>query len=356
MLDRVEGLAVDRTHTAEIVVLIVGFHNPTDIEHCIVALSNAATMPNFDVLICENGGRDSFDQLNDRLADPAGACRLQVELSESPVVTGGQFAAARILKFPSRPSRVIVGCAVDNLGYAGGINAWLRELAGVTGWKGVWILNPDTEPGPSALAALVARAEIGGMGMVGSTILEAGKDDVIRFRGGIHWQRFAARSIAIGLDEQIGAPFDLSAIEKAMDSPSGASMYVTRDCIEQIGLMDESYFLFFEDLDWGMRAKKLGLGYASASIVAHQRGTTTGSSGHLTAISRLAVYLQHRNGIHFVRRHFPLTLPVRVAVSILHAFRFLLHRAPRNFVAALEGVLAGLKGETGQPTWHRKSL
>jgi N-acetylglucosaminyl-diphospho-decaprenol L-rhamnosyltransferase len=224
------------------------------------------------------------------------------------------------------------------------------------GWKGAWILNPDTEPEAGALAALVGRAELGGKGMVGSTILEAGSDDVVRFRGGLHWQRFAARSIAIGLHESIGAPFDLCAVENAMDGPSGASMYVTRKCLDQVGLMDESYFLFFEDLDWGVRAKKLGLGYASTSIVAHQRGTTTGSAGGLAAMSKLAVYLQHRNGIHFVRRHFPWSLPVRIAVSILHAFRFLIHRAPGNFLATLEGVLAGLKGETGQPDWHRKPL
>jgi hypothetical protein len=36
--------------------------------------------------------------------------------------------------------------------------------------------------------------------------------------------------------------------------------------------------------------------------------------------------------------------------------RLLMHRASGSFVATLEGVLAGVKGETGQPTWHRKPL
>ena len=36
-----------------------------------------------------------------------------------------------------------------------------------------------------------------------------------------------------------------------MDSPTGPSMYVTRDCIERIGLMDESFFLYWEEVDWG---------------------------------------------------------------------------------------------------------
>ena len=131
-------------------------------------------------------------------------------------------------------------------------------------------------------------------------------------------------------------------------------MYVTRPCLEKIGPMDESYFLFFEDLDWGLRAKACGLGYASASIVRHQRGTTTGTAKSLATIPRLSVYLEHRNGIHFVCRHFPWTLPVRVTVSCLFAIRFLMHRAPKNFMAALKGLLAGLKGEVGRPAKYRE--
>lgn len=338
----------------KVAVLIVGFHNPDDVARCLTALSKAGASPAFDIFICENGGPDAYDRLIHQLTAIGGCCAgvAGADLTSAAPET---FLATRRLKLLTRPSDVLVGCATGNLGYAGGINAWLRELVNRNGWKGIWILNPDTEPAPDALAALVARAEVGGKGMVGSTILEAGRDDVVRFRGGLHWHKLGARAIAIGLSDQIDAPFDLSAVERAMDSPSGASMYVTRRCIEQIGLMDESYFLFFEDLDWGVRAKKLGLGYASASIVAHQRGTTTGSAGHLTALSRLAVYLQHRNAIHFVRRHYPWTLPVLVAISTLQAFRFLLHRAPRNCLAAIEGTVAGLRGEKGQPSWHRNA-
>jgi GT2 family glycosyltransferase len=116
--------------------------------------------------------------------------------------------------------------------------------------------------------------------------------------------------------------------------------------------MDDSYFLFYEDLDWGLRAKKLGLGYARDSVIRHKRGTTTGSAGHGAAMSRLAVYLQHRNAIHFVRRHYPWALLLRIFISIAYAFRFLLHRAPGNCVAALAGLTAGLRGEMGRPAWH----
>lgn len=338
---------------AEVAVLIVGYNNPGDIAQCFAALSRAAPSPCFDIFVCENGGRQAYLGLIRRLVEETGCCVVAEGADAQGEPLTAPFLATQRLKLVSRPANVVVGCANDNLGYAGGINAWLRQLTDRDGWKGVWILNPDAEPTPGALSALVARAEAGGKGMVGSTILEAGSEKVVRFRGGLHWQKLAARSVAIGLAEQLDAPIDLAAIERAMDSPSGASMYVTRRCIEQIGLMDESYFLFFEDLDWGVRAKKLGLGYASASIVAHQRGTTTGSAGRSAALSRLSVYLQHRNAIHFVRRHYPWTLPVRIAASTFYAARFLVHSAPSSCVAALEGMIAGIRGETGPPKWYR---
>jgi GT2 family glycosyltransferase len=334
---------------ADVAVLIVGFRNPADLSACLAALTDAAIEPNFDVFICENGGVDSYQQVLQELLAPQGPCQPTDEPTISDTMNSGRFTDIRRLRFRTRPSNVWIGCATGNLGYAGGVNAWLHQLQSLSGWKGVWVLNPDTEPEAYALAALVERAETGGKGMVGSTILDVERRGEVRCRGGLHWQKLSARAISVGLGEPLNGPYDLSAIEAAIDCASGASMYVTRQCLEKIGPMNESYFLFFEDLDWGLRAKSCGLGYASASIVWHRRGTTTGTAKSLAKIPRLSTYLEHRNGIHFVCRHFPRTLSFRVAVSLLYAVRFLIHRAPKNFMAALEGVLAGLRGEVGQP-------
>jgi GT2 family glycosyltransferase len=348
-----ELLVFDRT--ADVVILIVGFRNAADIKECLGALSRATAEPNFDVFICENGGMSAFERLVLDLVDAKGSCLSEagarITIDDKP----SRFIDIRHLNFRARSSNVWIGCATENLGYAGGINAWLHHLLRIPGWKGIWVLNPDTVPDDCALAALVERAEKGERGMVGSTLLDGDKPGHVRLRGGLHWQRALARGIAIGLGERLDAQSNIPAIEAAMDSPSGASMYVTRPCIEKIGLMDESYFLFFEDLDWGVRGKAAGLGYASDSIVAHKRGTTTGSAKAPVAIPRLSVYLQHRNGIHFVRRHFPWLLPLRVLTSFLYALRFLLQRAPRNSLTAIQGVFAGLRGEKGRPEWHRKS-
>lgn len=335
---------------ADVAVLIVGFRNPTDLNDCLAALSIAAVEPHFNVFICENGGIASYKQVLKKLLAPQGPC----QLTEQPRISNlGRFLDIRCLRLRARPSNVWVGCASDNLGYAGGINAWLHELQFVSGWKGVWILNPDTEPEPDALAALVERAETGKKGMVGSTLLSSEKPNEIRLRG-LLWHRLTTRVIPIGIGEPLDAPHDLAATEAVMDSPCGASMYVTRGCIDKIGFMDESYFLFYEELDWGIRAKSCGLGYAPRSIVWHKQGTTTGSEKSLAERPRLLTYLQHRNGIHFTGKYFPWTLPIRIAVSFLHAARFLTYRAPGNFATTLEGTLAGLRGENGRPNKYYK--
>ncbi|UZE48031.1 glycosyltransferase family 2 protein [Rhodopseudomonas sp. P2A-2r] len=332
---------------AEVAILVVGYRNAADIVGCLAALSEAAISPRFDVFICENGGRDPFLQLVEQLT----AARI-CERSSKPCDLNHEFAEVECLRLRARAAKVWVARAHSNLGYAGGINAWLRPLTLVAGWNGIWVLNPDTVPQPNALAELVERAEGGGKAMVGSTILEAGEDSRVRFRGGLRWQTSLARVVAIGLGDSLSAAHDPSAIEAVMDSPSGASMYVTRSCVEHIGLMDDAYFLFYEDIDWGVRAKPLGLGYASNSVVGHKRGTTTGSSGTLKSVSGLSVYLEHRNGIRFVRRHFPHTVWLRLAISCCYALRFLLAGSPRNFGFVISGLVAGLRGETGRPKWH----
>ena len=130
---------------------------------------------------------------------------------------------------------------------------------------------------------------------------------------------------------------------------SGASMYVTRDCIKQIGLMDERFFLYYEDLDWGIRAKACGLGYASNSVVPHKLGTTIGSASSRAKRSPLSVYLGSRNRIHFVRKHFPAHTLLSTAFSLLDAVKYLAARAPRNSWAAIAGLVADYVAKLDRP-------
>jgi N-acetylglucosaminyl-diphospho-decaprenol L-rhamnosyltransferase len=331
-----------------VAILIVSFRNPQDVQACLTALSRSTAEPRFDIFVCENGGSQSFHELCDALIGPQGPCTSD-GLPDSLVSPLGQLVDVKCLALKGRPSRVWIGCATQNLGYAGGINVWIDRLLPIPSWEGLWILNPDAEPEPGALEALVKRSATGNKGMVGSTIVPFVNRNYVYCRGGHHWRKLRTGLALIGFGEPVNGPIDLKAIEAALDCIAGGSMYVTRACLEKIGLMDERFFLLYEDADWSIRAKKHGLGYARDSIVPHRGGTTIGSARLRAERSRLSVYLESRNHLHFVRMHWHRYLPFAIFLGCVDATTYLFAHSPRNFKAAVDGLLAGMKGETGWP-------
>lgn len=328
--------------SAEVAIVVVAFRNPDDVIACLEALAKAPATPSFAILICENGGAGAYDALIDALMGLGGPCAGE---SEGAACAG--FVRVRRLRLGA--ALVVVGEAPENLGYGGGINAWMSAIAVDADWRGIWVLNPDTKPEPQALAALVNFARDHGKGMVGSRAMYVDTPNLVRARG-LKWRKFAAsvRGVDIFAPASIQpAPED---VEARIDAPSGCSFYVTRECLGRIGPMDERYFLYYEDLDWGLRAKaSCGVGYAFDSVVPHVGGTTLGTAKRLADFSRLAVYLEFRNRILFVRRHYRGWLTWTVVMAIVQSGRYLLAGAGRNFISAVAGLRAGLNGETGRP-------
>ncbi|TMJ54256.1 MAG: glycosyltransferase family 2 protein [Alphaproteobacteria bacterium] len=336
-----------------VAILIVSFRNPQDVQACLTALSRSTAEPRFDIFVCENGGSESFHELCDTLMGPQGPCiTVSDDLPVSRVSASARLMEVKCLALKDHPSRVWIGCAAQNLGYAGGVNVWIDRLLTISGWEGIWILNPDAEPEPGALRALVERAVAGNKGMVGSTIVPSANRSYVHCRAGHRWRKLRTNLALIGLGEPVNRPIDLQAIEAALDCIAGGSMYVTRACLEKTGPMDERFFLFYEDADWSIRAKKHGLGYARDSIVAHRGGTTIGSARLRAERSRLSVYLESRNHLHFVRMHWHRYLPVAIFLGCVYATIYLFALAPKNFKTAMDGLWAGIKGETGPPTFY----
>jgi GT2 family glycosyltransferase len=65
-------------------------------------------------------------------------------------------------------------------------------------------------------------------------------------------------------------------LEEQLDCIAGSSLFVFEPFIWNIGLMEERYFLYYEELDWAIRSKGcFGLGYASKAMVCHKQRVTT---------------------------------------------------------------------------------
>ena len=194
-----------------------------------------------------------------------------------------------------------------NLGFAGGNNVGLRYALARDDFDYIWLLNNDTVVEPNALTQMKDRMqEEPRAGMCGSTLLHYDKPDSVQAYGGGYYLKWIGLPWHQGRLRKSSDYRNRSRAENWMNYVVGASMLVSKEFLLNVGLMCEDYFLYFEELDWALRAKgKFNLVYAPESIVYHKVGASIGTSGSITKKSPICEYYSTRNRIFFTRKFFP---------------------------------------------------
>ncbi|MCS7201477.1 MAG: glycosyltransferase family 2 protein [Dictyoglomus sp.] len=207
------------------------------------------------------------------------------------------------LKYP------IVLINQENKGYAGGVNTGLRYALEKNDFSYVWILNNDLILDSSSLIELINYAEEKKkkgikVGIIGSKLLYYWNPRIFQGIGG-RFNKYLALTSHIGGFEEDKGQYDKEIYN--IDYVIGACMFVPKEFILDVGLMDEKYFLYFEDLDWSERAKRKGykLLYCWKSKVYHKEGESIGSSSIGKEKSEIADYYWMRNRIIFTRKFYP---------------------------------------------------
>lgn len=174
----------------------------------------------------------------------------------------------------------------ENGGFSAGNNAGIRLLAaagGLPDW--ILLLNPDTLVRPGALDEMLRfGAERPAAGIVGAALFGAdGAEAVAAFR--FHT---AASELLGALDfgpltrrlARWEVPLPASRTSRRVDWVSGAAMMVRREVFDSVGLMDEGYFLYYEETDLCRRAARAGWECWSepAAEIVHLEGQSTGAS------------------------------------------------------------------------------
>ncbi|MDG5496499.1 glycosyltransferase family 2 protein [Niveispirillum sp. BGYR6] len=227
-----------------------------------------------------------------------------------------------------------------NHGYAGGNNVGIRLALRDPAMAAIWILNNDTEVDSNALAALWHHAEAHPrQGIIGSTLLYHDRPDVIQAAGGGTYHRWT------GLCDHHGYGEPREAAQRHANRPLdyvfGAAMFIRRPWLEQVGLMDESLFLYFEEIDYCRAGRsRFEIGYCPNAIVFHKEGGSTG--GKRQAVSLLADFYNLRNRLRITWRHFPYALPTVWAgllVTMLNRWR----RGQRDRVAMVLRIAFGFR-------------
>ena len=163
-----------------------------------------------------------------------------------------------------------------NLGFAGGNNVGLR-YALAHGAQYVWLLNNDTLVEPDALGKLVAKFQREpDLGLCGSTLVYESQRDTVQALGGARYNRWLGTVQHIGQHERWPQAVDEVRVEQRLSYLIGASTLVSKAFLERVGLLQEDYFLYFEELDWAVRAR----GAFRARLRGEQRGLSQGGLEH----------------------------------------------------------------------------
>lgn len=215
-----------------------------------------------------------------------------------------------------------------NGGYAYGNNAPIRDaLARREPPDYVLLLNPDTELLPGAVTALIefmrARPECG---IAGSRLEDTdGTPHCSAFNFPTAWSELD-RGFELGVVTRLLAarttqrPIPTQPCE--VDWVAGASMLVRRSVFQRVGLIDEAYFLYFEEVDFLLRAKAAGFRtfYVPSSRVVHHMGASTGVTDEKRPPRRIPEYWFDSRRRYFLKNHGPVH-------AVLADSAFLLGRA-----------------------------
>lgn len=242
-------------------VVILNWRRAEQVDACLRALAAVAYEPRFTVVVDNGSGDGSL-------------ARLRADWPDLPLLATGA-----------------------NLGYAGGNNHGIR-WALACGAEYLLVLNPDVALAPDALDLLVEAAEREPRAAaLGPKLLYAHQPDLLCSLGGtIDWQRGCAWNR--GANEVDHGQHDH---EGEVDYLEGCALLLRRAALAEVGLFDPGYFMYWEDVDWCVRARARGW---TARIVPQARAWHAAEADGRRK-SPFVTYYMTRNRLRFFARHRP---------------------------------------------------
>lgn len=309
--------------TKHLFIVIVNYRTPDLVLECLESLARLGSKSfGLNVLIVDNASGDD-----------------SVEIIRQGIAEHGWSLWAQVL-----PQDY-------NGGFAFGNNAGIcLALAEQTLPDYVMLLNPDTLVRPGAICALMEFMDVHPRVGIAGSLLENPEGGVESSAHRVHTPLSELDGGAkLGLITRLLRGYVVSEAPRteahACDWVSGASMIIRRQVIEDIGLMDECFFLYFEEVDYCWRAKKAGwdVWYVPESRVLHLEGVSTGIN---TPATRRAVYWYDSRRRFFIKHYGVSGLLLADVLWAIGRVTLLLRRA----------LGLGGKGVVSDPSWLTADL
>lgn len=240
-------------------------------------------------------------------------------------------------------------CNDHNLGYPAAVNQGLHRALDL-GAEAAVLVNDDARFEEGAVATLShTLGSDGSAAAANAKMLYEAWPTILNGTGGQWWPSRAWAALR-GEGEVDRGQYDHLAVA---DYPSGAASLLRLATVAEVGLFDEEYFLYYEDVDWGLRCRREGwcIRYVPSAVVYH------GGSSSTSGDAARRRYYNVRNRLRFAARHAPpwgqaYAWLSTAALMAKQPARWLLPSRRRDAQAVLFAVADHLRGRYGQsPTF-----
>ena len=293
----------------KVALIVLNWEAWRDTAECLDSLRKI-TYPNAEIVVVDNGSSDKSEEM------------LKERFPDLPILQTGK-----------------------NLGYTGGNNAGIRHALKHKA-DYVLLLNNDTLVERDFLQPLVHSLETNEkIGMVGGKILFSNAQNKISSAGGeFIW--YKGLGIFIGEGETDSGQYDTP---REVDFLTGCFWLVQASVFTQLGLLDERYFIYVEDVEFCYRVRQAGwkILYQPQSVIYHTLGQAFEETKPF-----IRHYYRDRNRILFTRENMPwlrrwgfylFFFPSRLVL----VGKYLIVGEVRVVRAILQGIVHGLLGKTG---------
>lgn len=308
----------------KIYIVILNYNRWKDTIECLESVLKLDYL-NYQVIVVDNNSSDN--SFNEMISWAEGVNkventlfeRLVFPLEKKPV----SYSIIDINNVVSRKEKVLFLQTGENLGFAGGNNVAVRYILKQNDFSHIWFLNNDTVLEKKSLFLLKEYMDRKkNIGICGSKLVYYHDSKKIQGLAGYY-------NPMLGIGKHICNENEL----KNMSYVIGASMLVKKDFIEKIGLMNEFYFLYCEEIDWTERARGIfDIDICLDSIVYHKEGAS------IVTRSSFAEYYSLRNRLIFTwiyYKKYLLTVFIRMLMSIFYPF----HKRPYKRLDMLKKVV-----------------
>ena len=230
----------------------------------------------------------------------------------------------------------------SNLGF-GAANNIAINYATQNNFKYVMLLNNDTEVDKNFIDPLINTINKDNLiGAVQPLIMNYNNKNSIWSAGGYINKFFGYTSTIKNPNRNLG-----------LDWVTGCCILLKADIIKKVGLIDENFFAYYEDVDWSFRIKDLGysLNLVDTSLIYHHGSKSSENSTFEGNLSPKVHYLNFKNHIYFLRKHINkfnfLGLIIYQSIKLFfYSVYFILRLRFNKLRIIYQGIIDGLKLET----------